>query len=114
MLRRISRDWTGALRPLMKTWAAMTAIQIRPKVTWMPWVPTKVKKAERKALREGPLPLVIMMRNSLASMTMNPKPSRNVTASHARTLSRLPSCMASMARPQVALLNNRSMVSPKV
>ena len=114
MLRRISRDWTGAVRPLMATWAAMTAIQIRPKATWMPWVPTNVKKAERKALREGPLPPMIITRNSLTSMTMNPKPSRSVTASHARTESRLPPCMASIAMPQVALLNSRSMVSAKV
>src|SRR5580700_11486507 len=34
--------------------------QIRPLVTWTSCVPTKVKKPDRKALREGPAPFSTM------------------------------------------------------
>ena len=51
ILSRISRDCTGEVKPLIATCAIMVPIQIRPKVTWVPCVPTRVKKLDRKALR---------------------------------------------------------------
>ena len=54
--------------------------QIRPLVTWTSCVPTKVKKPDRKALREGPAPFYTMPANSEASMNRKAAPSTNVRA----------------------------------
>ena len=51
--RRLTIGWN----PSVATCNSMTISQHRPMVTCSPWVPTKVKKAERKALREGPAPI---------------------------------------------------------
>ena len=43
-------------------------------------MPTKVKKADRKPLREGPAPISTMRANSVASMNRKAAPSTNVKA----------------------------------
>ena len=58
---------------------------IRPLVTWTPWVPTKVKKADRNALRDGPAPFATMPANSVASMNRKAAPSTNVRAAKYET-----------------------------
>ncbi len=52
--RRLTIGWN----PSVATCNSMTISQHRPMVTCSPWVPTKVKKAERKALRDGPAPML--------------------------------------------------------
>ena len=54
---------------------SITTSQMIPKVTCRPWVATNVKKAERKALRVGPLPWATSPANSWISRAMKPAPS---------------------------------------
>ena len=53
-----NRRLTIGLNPSVVTCSIMTMSQHNPRVTWSPWVPTKVKNAERKALRDGPAPML--------------------------------------------------------
>src|SRR5215831_11421541 len=59
---------------------------INPPATWTPCVPTKVKKADRKALREGPAPIAIMRANSMTSMNRKAAPSMNVATAKIKQL----------------------------
>src|ERR1700724_3374121 len=82
-LRHIKRRRFAAIRPCRATCAISVAIQISPKVTCKPCVPTSVKKEERKALRCGPAPSWIRWENSFSSMETKAMPNSAVIASHA-------------------------------
>ena len=89
----------------------MIRIQIRPTLTCVPWVPTRVKKADRNPLRSGPAPAPIMPENSRISRNTKPAPSTKVRSSHDSTAERLPAFDASEAKPNVVLLTSSSTVS---
>ncbi len=55
--------------------ASSITSQAIPTVTWVPWVPTKVKNEDRKALRVGPAPRCTMSANSAISSHRNLTPS---------------------------------------
>src|SRR5260370_923931 len=109
--RRNRRETTGPESPLTKTWPVMIRIQIRPTLTCVPWVPTRVKKADRKPLRSGPAPALIRPRNSRTSRNTKPAPSTKVKSSHDSTAERLPAFDESEAKPKVVLLTSSSAVS---
>src|SRR6202034_1894898 len=76
--RRLTIGWN----PSVATCNSMTTSQHRPRVTCSPCVPTKAKNAERKALRDGPAPMLSMWLNSLTSRLRNVTPKMKVIAIH--------------------------------
>ncbi len=80
-------------------------------VTCSPWQPTRAKKADRNALRSGPLPSAIILANSLTSRPRKPRPSRPVTTRPTCVHSMLRTPAAIIASPQTKLDSSRNAVS---
>src|SRR6266404_1622165 len=79
-LKQSSRRRTKSREPRTAVCATRKTSHMRPAVTCAPCRPTRLKKDERKALREGPAPCATMPANSLNSNPRNVAPSTNVTA----------------------------------
>ena len=99
MLRHIRRRLFCGIRPWVITCTISTTSQMMPKVTCSPWVPTRVKNDDRKALRQGPAPSAIMWANSFSSRPRKAAPNRPVTASQISMVSLRSRSMSSMAKP---------------
>ena len=97
--RHIRRRRLASIRPNFQTCTISVTSQIRPQETCRPWVPTRVKKAYRKALRWGVAPSWIMWANSVSSMPMKARPNRPVIASHICVWAVLFCCIVSIAKP---------------
>ena len=70
----------SARNPLANTCAIMVSSHKMPAETCPPWHPTSEKKAERKALRDGPAPRATRSANSWNSIQRNARPKTQVTA----------------------------------
>src|ERR1700722_14724748 len=105
------RRLTIGRNPSVATCNSMTISQHRPRVTCSPWAPTKVKKADRKALRDGPAPMLSMWLNSLTSRPRNVAPKMKVIAIQTYVELRSPLCPASEPKPHVTLDASRQAVS---
>src|SRR5258706_15414776 len=106
MRRRMS-----ALNPLATTCAMIVKSHRIPAETCSPWVPTSVKNADRKALRDGPAPCATRLANSRASIMRKPRPKAQVTAMKTWYQRWLRVSAAIVARPQVKLDASRKPVS---
>ena len=80
MLKHISLRMMCCRKPFAQICATIVPSHSRPTKTCRPWVPTRVKKADRKALRCGGAPSPIMCANSYSSMHRKTKPSAPVTS----------------------------------
>jgi hypothetical protein len=56
-LKHIKRRIMLGRNPFVQICAIIVPSHNKPAVTWAPWQPTKVKNADRKALRLGPAPI---------------------------------------------------------
>jgi len=70
----------SALNPWRPTCAIIVNSHRIPAETCSPWVPTSVKNADRKALRDGPAPCATRLANSLASNHEKAEAKAQVTA----------------------------------
>ena len=77
-LKHRKRLKMSARNPFARIYAIMVSSHSRPAVTWRPWHPTSMKKAERSALRVGPAPRATSSANSRTSSRMNTAPMQNM------------------------------------
>jgi len=84
-LQHSTRWRIGCRNPFAAICAVIYTSQIRPAVTCAPCIPTSVKKADRKALRDGAAPSRTMPANSLISMYRNAAPSAKVSRKNRNT-----------------------------
>src|SRR5690242_12080738 len=84
-LKQTNRRNVEIVTPQKKTCVIITPIQRSPIVTWRPWVPTKEKNEDKKALRAQLFPSSTSCINSLSSIPTKEAPNKKETENQVMT-----------------------------